>query len=188
MTQSLSLQDEEVGNKMRVLVCGDRHWGQKKIPAGSHFLIDRYYPTREGWAFDQSQVDFLREKLDALHLINNFTCVIEGEAKGADTFGRLWAEARGVPVEAYPAGWAQYGHRAGPIRNKQMLSEGKPNLVVAFHNDIENSKGTKSMIFLTKKDKIPYIIFAQNKAPEFDYELDTSMFWDILPDADEFIS
>ena len=27
-----------------------------------------------------------------------------------------------------------------------MLVEGKPDIVVAFHNEIENSKGTKNMV------------------------------------------
>lgn len=157
---------------MRILVCGDRHWGKKLWGISED-------DTK--WVFDQSQIDFLREKLDALNLENSFTVLIEGEAKGADTYGRLWAERSGVPVEAYPAEWNRYHHAAGPIRNKQMLEEGKPDLVVAFHNDIESSKGTKSMISLAKKYKIPYIIFAQDKDPEFDTELDVSYFWDLLP-------
>jgi len=71
--------------------------------------------------------------------------VIEGEARGADTLARLEAERRGIPYLRFPADWDQYGRSAGPIRNKQMLVEGKPDLVLAFHSDIENSKGTANM-------------------------------------------
>ena len=35
---------------------------------------------------------------------------------------------------------------AGPIRNQRMLVEGKPDLVIAFHDDLESSRGTKDMI------------------------------------------
>lgn len=50
----------------------------------------------------------------------------------------------------FPADWKQYGKAAGPIRNKQMLDEGQPDLVLCFHDDIEKSKGTKNMYELAK--------------------------------------
>ena len=46
----------------------------------------------------------------------------------------------------FPADWNKYGKAAGVLRNQQMLDEGHPDLVVYFHKDIENSKGTKDMI------------------------------------------
>ena len=72
------------------------------------------------------------------------TTIIEGEARGADTLSRLYGERRGIPVLRFPADWNKYGNAAGPIRNKQMLTEGKPDLVVAFLS--KDSKGTKDMI------------------------------------------
>lgn len=45
----------------------------------------------------------------------------------------------------FPAEWEKYGKSAGPIRNRQMLDE-NPDLVIAFHDDIESSKGTKDCI------------------------------------------
>jgi len=74
------------------------------------------------------------------------SCVIEGEAKGADSMGRDYALKLGIAVERYPADWKRFGLGAGPKRNQQMLNEGKPQLVLAFHDDIANSKGTKDMI------------------------------------------
>ncbi|NCC29005.1 MAG: DUF2493 domain-containing protein, partial [Gammaproteobacteria bacterium] len=41
------------------------------------------------------------------------TTVICGMARGVDTFGREWAEARGIPVERFPADWDRHGKRAG---------------------------------------------------------------------------
>lgn len=74
------------------------------------------------------------------------TTLIEGGASGADYLAKMIAEKLGITVEEYPAEWNRYGKAAGPIRNKRMLDEGRPDLVFAFHNDISKSKGTKNMI------------------------------------------
>jgi hypothetical protein len=79
------------------------------------------------------------------------TVLIEGEARGADTLARMVAEELGIPVEKYPADWNTHGKKAGPIRNRQMLKEGKPDMVIGFHDDLENSKGTKDMLKISTK-------------------------------------
>ena len=79
------------------------------------------------------------------------TIIIEGECIGADKQSRIFAEKRGIQVLRFPADWEKYGKGEGVIRNTQMLIEGKPDIVVAFHNDIENSKGTKNMIIQSLK-------------------------------------
>jgi hypothetical protein len=80
--------------------------------------------------------------------------LLVGDAPGADTHARAWAERRGVPVEVFPARWGQMGaegnHRgaAGPERNRAMLdrldrAEGQ-RLVLAFHDDLTGrSRGTR---------------------------------------------
>jgi hypothetical protein len=80
--------------------------------------------------------------------------LLVGDALGADAHARAWAEARGVPVEVFPAHWAQMAaegkprRAAGPQRNKVMLdrldrAEGE-RLVVAVHDDLDGrSKGTR---------------------------------------------
>lgn len=68
--------------------------------------------------------------------------VIQGEAKGADFLGKAWADWMGIEHEDYPADWKKHGKAAGHIRNKQMLEEGKPDLVVAFRGGY----GTANMI------------------------------------------
>jgi hypothetical protein len=83
------------------------------------------------------------------------TIVIEGEAAGADTLARLEAERRGIRVLPFDADWDIYGKAAGPIRNKRMLTEGKPDLVIAFHPFLRNSKGTKDMVLQAEKAGIP---------------------------------
>lgn len=75
--------------------------------------------------------------------------IIEGGATGADFLARVWAKYLGVPFREFPANWKLYGKAAGPIRNKQMLDEGKPDLAIAFL--APGSRGTKDMIEQARK-------------------------------------
>ncbi|HEY9219529.1 MAG TPA: DUF2493 domain-containing protein [Phenylobacterium sp.] len=85
--------------------------------------------------------------LDKIRLEHPVTMVIQGGAKGADTLARTWAERRLVPFAEYPADWNRHGRGAGPIRNRQMLTDGKPDLVVAFpRQNGEWGSGTLNMI------------------------------------------
>ncbi len=86
---------------------------------------------------------------DALDLLNNevgVTAIISGMARGADTHGAQWAQDRGVELVKFPADWNKHGKGAGPIRNQQMLNEGKPDGVVAF----PGRNGTADMIYRSK--------------------------------------
>ena len=87
------------------------------------------------------------------------TEIIEGEARGADSIARDVGEELGIIVHKYPANWKLYGKAAGSIRNKQMLDEGKPDLVMAFHNDLTNSKGTKNMLEISRKANVRTYLF-----------------------------
>lgn len=108
---------------MRVLVCGGRDF------------MDRAWLFRE---------------LDALLSSRGVTIIISGCARGADTLGIEWAEARGIEVARFPADWNTHGRAAGPIRNQQMLEEGKPDLVVAF----PGGGGTADMVRRTRAARI----------------------------------
>ena len=81
--------------------------------------------------------------------------IIAGGARGADALAVKAAIACGLPFREYPAQWEKYGKKAGPIRNQTMLDMEKPGLVVAFHEDIENSKGTKDMVSRASKSGVP---------------------------------
>lgn len=117
---------------MRVIICGSRTFSERKV---------------------------LFNAMDNIHKENPITLVIEGEALGADTLGRQWAEANNIPVQAYHADWKKLKRAAGPIRNTQMLKEGKPDLVVAFiDKPFEESRGTANMIGQAKKAGTPNII------------------------------
>jgi hypothetical protein len=102
--------------------------------------------------------------LEGLLARNKRLVVIEGQARGADTMAGDWAEEAVESLEdvdhwPFPADWEQFGKAAGPIRNRQMLTEGKPDVVIAFHDFIPNSKGTKDMVEIAKEAGVPtYVV------------------------------
>jgi GDP-D-mannose dehydratase len=104
----------------KVLICGSRDWDSFESILEQIMLLYQKYGD-----------DFV---------------VIEGEAKGADSIARTCAEKFDIEVEKYPANWDKYGRAAGPVRNKQMLVEGQPDLVLAFSKNLSTSKGTKNMV------------------------------------------
>ncbi|HEY2528584.1 MAG TPA: DUF2493 domain-containing protein [Xanthobacteraceae bacterium] len=69
--------------------------------------------------------------LDRLHAERCFAVVITGGARGADMLAADWAAVRDVATDTYHANW-RFGRKAGPIRNKRMLDEGRPDVVIAF--------------------------------------------------------
>lgn len=72
--------------------------------------------------------------------------VIHGAARGADSLADQAARSYGYNVIRVPAEWDRYGKRAGPIRNQKMLDDFKPDIVIAFHEDLTKSKGTIDMV------------------------------------------
>ncbi len=85
--------------------------------------------------------------------------IIEGEARGADRMARDIAISMGLEVLRFPAEWTKYHYGAGPKRNQQMLDEGKPELVYAFHNNLSESTGTKDMVARARQAGILVVCF-----------------------------
>ncbi len=81
---------------------------------------------------------------------------ISGGARGADAFAVSLAKGWEHPYKVYSADWEKHGKRAGPIRNQQMLDEGKPDLVVAFPT--KTSRGTWDMVNRAKRHGIETIV------------------------------
>ena len=103
----------------KVLVCGSRHWNN--------------------WAKMKARLDRFTEMV----------CIVEGEQTGADIMAKQWAIGKKWPYTAVPADWKKHGNKAGPIRNRimlDMLSLGSGDEVIGFHEDFENSKGTKDCV------------------------------------------
>ena len=91
--------------------------------------------------------------LSVLHGQYNFSVLIEGDARGADRMAGAWADDNGVQKETYQADWKRFGRGAGYVRNRQMLDEGRPELVIAF----PGGRGTRMMIELAKEAGINVI-------------------------------
>jgi len=88
---------------------------------------------------------------DLLNLSLTGVTIIHGAARGADSLAAEWAGSRRCPVEAFPADWKKYGKRAGYVRNRQMLDEGNPDLVLAFvDKPLHESRGTKMMVDIAR--------------------------------------
>ena len=111
------------------------------IVAGSRTVTDRAYVFAE---LDRMTENLLTPR--------NRVSIISGDARGADTLGREWAESKGLPVEHFPALWDQYGKRAGMIRNKVMANHGTH--LIAFWDGI--SPGTRQMIDVAKTFGLQY--------------------------------
>src|SRR6478735_4722343 len=87
---------------------------------------------------------------DVLNRLDRSSVIIHGAARGADQMAGIIGKNLGFEVISVPAEWDKHGRAAGPIRNKKMLDMA-PDLVIAFHEDIRNSKGTKNMLDIAVK-------------------------------------
>lgn len=111
---------------MKVLCCGDREW-----------------------------TDWL-SIWEALRGLGPLTEVVHGDCRGADKMSGYVAMKLGYKVHKHPADWKFHGKAAGPIRNQEMLDKHPDiELVLAFHNDLSNSTGTKDMVKRARGKGIP---------------------------------
>ena len=79
--------------------------------------------------------------------------VVHGGAAGADRMAAEWADRHGVPADEYPASWDRHGAKAGRIRNREMLDNAKPDLVLAF--PWGQSSGTAHMMRIAERAAVP---------------------------------
>jgi len=96
--------------------------------------------------------DLLKTTINDLNLeIEEVVC---GEARGADSLGRRYAEENNIPIKSFPANWDQYGKNAGMIRNAEMGAYA--DYLIAFWDG--KSKGTKNMIdYMKSHNKHGYV-------------------------------
>ena len=97
--------------------------------------------------------DFMKKQLDK---IKGIKLIISGGADGADTLAERYADENNIPKRIFIAEWTKYRRNAGPIRNKIMLKEGRPDLVVAFN---ARGPGTQDCIMQARKFGIPIKVF-----------------------------
>ena len=87
------------------------------------------------------------------------TLIIHGGCRGLDTIGGNIAKELGLNILIFNADWKKYGKSAGPIRNQQMIDEGLPTRVLAFHENIEKSRGTADMINRARRSNVDVEIY-----------------------------
>lgn len=118
-----------------VLVCGGRDY--------------------DNWPFVEATLDDLAKEKGPIILV-------QGGATGADAWARQWARRQSVATLWHminmPADWKKNGRAAGPIRNKRMLTECLPDLVVAF----PGGRGTSDMCGQAKKAGVPILLIADH--------------------------
>lgn len=102
---------------------------------------------------DLDDKEFVFSQLDKINQLYDLTFIITGGARGADFWANMWAAHNHKEVRVYQADWEKLGRAAGIIRNKQMLTDAKPELVIAF----EGGKGTENMVKIATKAGIPVV-------------------------------
>lgn len=117
---------------VRLLICGDRHWSDRSLIVDCLVAIG---PSR-------------------------IACVIHGDAPGADTLAGVAAKRLGIDVVAVPADWDTYPNGAGPIRNQKMLTDEQPTAALAFHDRIEESRGTADMVRRLERARVTHSIIS----------------------------
>lgn len=117
---------------MKVLVCGGRHYNNAR-----HVF----------------------EELDALHAETPIGTIITGAASGADEIAEEWAGRHEIEYIGCPARWKAHGDAAGPIRNRYMLEQHKPDLVVAF----PGGTGTRGMVGLAMEAGVKVKVFREGE-------------------------
>ena len=136
----------------RILITGDREW---------------------------SDTDLMFDAMANLYAVG--TTIIDGTARGADTLANFNAQRLGMVTKRYPAWWkcedyekdqgrpckladgrheAYHGRAAGVLRNQRMLEQSNPTEVWAFHDDLDNSRGTKDMVQRALKAKLMVTVFS----------------------------
>ena len=113
---------------MRVLICGSRSWSN----------------TSRLW--------------EVMAWLPDNAIVIHGGCRGADLIAADTAKKFGMVTVEYKADWAKHGNAAGPIRNQQMLDDGKPDLVIAFAEDVSVTRGTADMVRRSKAAGLPVLV------------------------------
>jgi SLOG family YspA-like protein len=138
---------------LKIIACGSRDWTDKEE-------ILRVLST-------------LKDNLGIFTVIegeNGERDSILGKAfRGADLIARDAAELMQLPVEPYPANWDKHGRAGGPIRNTQMLVEGKADGLIAFHLNLAQSKGTRNMVNQARDAGLPIWLFKEGIMALFEF-------------------
>lgn len=127
--------------------------------------------ARDSWPSRDMATKVLRWATN--DVANGAAELVHGCAQGIDTFIPSIAEDFGWKIHYVEAEWDKFGKVAGPMRNKKML-EGNcdchpgvvypPRMVLAFHDDLRRSKGTKNCIIQAGLLRIPVMYWGYEDA------------------------
>ena len=142
--QVLSAYCDEYG-KTWFLLWGNEKWIWR---AADDYCPPNYQPKYK-WVVAGSRgfqnYKLLESELDKIQ--DQISEIVCGEAKGADTFGRIYGESHNIKVSSFPADWQRYGKAAGYMRNKEMAEYAHKAIV--FWDGA--SPGSKDMITKMKE-------------------------------------
>lgn len=112
-----------------------------------------------------------KDKVAIEKVVRHFrpTFIIQGGAAGADSLAGEVATERKIPSQQYDADWTTHDKKAGPLRNMDMLEDGKPDIVVGFHNNLMYSKGTKHMLEIAGKARKRVYLYENHQLFEVTY-------------------
>ncbi|MCQ2591305.1 MAG: DUF2493 domain-containing protein [Treponema sp.] len=108
----------------------------KLMVCGSRSIVDSTF------VFNQIEALIAEENVNKNELI-----IIDGGAKGVDSYAAHWANANNIQIEWYRPDWAHYGRGAGVVRNKLMVEA--CDFCLILWDGV--SKGTKNDIELCQK-------------------------------------
>ena len=92
--------------------------------------------------------------------------IVHGAAPGVDQSFANVCEAIGLAHEPHPADWDRLGRKAGPVRNAEMIETGA-GLCLAFHRNLERSKGTRDCVRRAIAAGIPaWLVDSENGEPK----------------------
>lgn len=144
------------------------------LPGRSKILVtgDRHY-TR--WPVIENALrDCLEEFGDVIIIHGAYGITTSKPFKSADALAEYLCREMGILTWPYPAPW-EHGRHAGMERNQRMADE-NPDIVrvLAFHDNLANSKGTLGMVKISLEKGFPVWIYENGRVRkidqlEFDY-------------------
>lgn len=115
----------------KVIISGDRNWNGHELESKMRAIFSQFPKDTE---------------------------IIHGNCRGVDLTADKIARELGLKITIFSPDWKNKGKAAGPIRNKEMLDYGA-TAVYAFHQYVDESKGTKNMMDQAKKRNVPVYLF-----------------------------
>ena len=103
---------------------------------------------------DFTDYEFMRECMERV-VKDDDVEIVSGTARGADSYGEMFAEEYELELIKFPADWKKYNRAAGPIRNEAMAEYADE--LCAFWDG--RSSGTKHMIKYARKIGLEVRIF-----------------------------